>query len=394
MEKKEIRGEIRKKYMLAENIEILKEFGISQFVATVNNRCDRFICTKCMKVSEFHSCDSGCEYEENTIKVSKYIDTGVNEIFLDQANIKVEEINSVMSVYYWSIQCFVDMDEGILRFEKKPIILMQLKNGTFNAMHCREFNGVSLKAIKEAIENAGIECPDLIDNIKKVNLIGHDSYQQFSKYCQLVKEGHTLFADVNFISTHKKLIRHVMNRSYLTYKINSKKGISDAYEVPMCLVDYMNDDYFDLLVGYHDIRMLDKHPVEIQGCIGYYVSVGKFKKGTIKQYLNTFEPSDFDTKEKISCFINFVKKNLWMGDSLFDYAEKAFNCAETAGMPINEETINSKFMFSMKNMNLLYERFGHGISDAFMHVKDTQGIVPAMKYLLESLEEEKKESAK
>ena len=383
-----------KKYMKAEGVELLKEFNISHFVTTVNNRCERIICSECLKVSEDTVCDDGCTYEEGKIKVSKYISTGSNDVFRDTKNIHVEEISYVMSVFYWELDCIVNQDDGTLKFVKRPIVLLKIKDGKSEVAYGGQFNGVSLKSIKEAIEKAGIECEDLIENIEKANELGYDDYNNFSKYCNLVSNGHTLFADMEFIKTHKKLIKHVINRHYTSYHINSDKGISDVFEVPMCLVSHMCDDYFDFLVGYHDIRALDNHPTEIKGCIAYYVSVGKFKKSTIKQYLNVFEPDDFDTKTKILCFINFVKKNLWMGDSVFDYAKKAFQNAADNGIEINEDTINSKFMFGMKNMNLLYEKFGHSISDAFVHIKDTQGIVPAMKNLLEWLNEEKQETAK
>ena len=39
-----------KKYMVAEDIELLKEFGISQVETTINFRCDRIICADCNSV--------------------------------------------------------------------------------------------------------------------------------------------------------------------------------------------------------------------------------------------------------------------------------------------------------------------------------------------------------
>ena len=381
-----------KKYMVATGIELLKEFNIHHVALVINSRCHRFICSECNTVSEGTHCVNGCKGTDEQQKFNKYFNTSYNELYHDNANIHVGDIDGRLSVYYWQLDCYVNQATGELAFTKAPMTIFEIDGDTFKAINNRNLHSVALEPVLEAIKKAGISCKSLEHYINISKILGFKNCASMNQFISFVEAGNSLLSDEEFVKTHVKLVTRACNHSYSSIKITDTDSMCDFFEVPKCLSEYLADDYFDSLTGYADIRALDAHPVEIQGCFAYYIASGKFKKQTIKAYLNTFDPDFFNSRDKIRCFISYVRKNLWMGENVFTSAFNAFKYAMQKNLPITETYINSKFYIGMNNVDELSRRFGDAISNEFYQMKETTGIVPALKQLISWVKEQETEA--
>ena len=372
-----------KKYMVAEDIELLKEFGISQVETTINFRCDRIICADCNSVLESENPCSCKEADDKKKRVYHSMETGENILVKDSGRLFTREEDGKNIIFYYELLGIINKDTGSIKFVKRPIEFMFVKDNSFEFIRNYGIADVGIGNVLKVLEDNSVHCDRLTKILKLCKTCNYNNWSSLMKYVSMIdNQGHTMFEDEKFVSTHTALIRHVINRGYGNGKINSIAGICEYFEIPECLVEYTKDPYFPKIDGYADIRLLDSHPIEIQGCFAYYVASGKFTRRSIKTYMDTFDIEFWDSKNKINYFLTYVKKNLWMGDSVFSKASQAFKYVEEKKFNVSEDTINSKFCFGMKNVDKFAEKFGVAEADEFHQIRETQGIIPALKQLL------------
>jgi len=371
-----------KKYMAAEGIELLKEFNISHIETTINYRCDRIICADCNTVSDAEN-PCSCKREDKKKRVYHSMETGENILVKDSGRLFIREEDGAKILFYYELIGSIIKETGAIKFFKRPIEFMSVKDNSFTFTMTYGVNEIAISDVLNILEANNVQCDRLMKILKLCKVCNYHNWASLNKYVSMIDvRGHKLFEDEKFVESHTALIRHVINRSYGNGKIDSVNGICEYFEIPECLVDYTKDPYFSKIDGYSDIRLLDSHPIEIQGCFAYYIGSGKFTRRTIKTYLDTFDVSFWDSRNKINYFLTYVKKNLWMGDAVFGKAVQTFKYVEEKKFPTNEDTINSKFCFGMKNVDMFAERFGTAEADEFHQIRESQGIVPALKQLL------------
>lgn len=370
-----------KKYMLTENIEILKDFDISGLEVLINNRCDRTYCVSCGSVGEEKTCKCTWEKDKKIIRAS--LGTGENTILRDGKHLHHEvEEDGTHVFFYYDVLANVVMGTGVVSFAKRPVKFLSVKDDEFKVISYYGLTDIGIDSVLQILKDNNVNHDSLINMMELCKICGFHSWSYFQKYYVTRQRGHDLMEDVEFVKAHTTLIRKLLGNSYSDEKINSIEGMCKYLEIPMCLSEYAKDPYFSKLEGYADIRLFDSHPVEIQGCFAYYISSGKFNRRTIKTYLDTFDIDFWDSRNKISTFLTYVKKNLWMGDAVFVNAMKTFKYVNEKKYEINEDTINSKFANGMQNVDAFADKFGSAASDEFHQIRETQGIVPALKQLL------------
>lgn len=379
--------------MTSENQELIKEFNIGAINAIINNRCDRTYC-RCGAIIEDGKCS--CTYEEGLEIVRLSMGEGQNIIYRDKDNLYARnEPGNPTEVYYKQLVAYIDMKTGIITFSIQDVVVAKVDNTQFELIMPTYYgNGnISVKNLFDVLEKEGIRNEELNNYLKIANGIGFYTFSQLAKYIEFVKRrGFTIFGDEEFAKSHHSLIKQVLERCSSTLIITNESTMCEYFEIPYCLREFMKDPYFSKMTGYSDIRAFEEHPTKIKGVFAYYISVGKFNRKTVKSYLEVFRKDFWQDSNSIDCFLNFLRKNLWMGDGVFQKAYAAFQYAINNKHPINESTINSKFLNGMRNVELLTSSFDKAIADEFHMIRDMQGIVPALKYLTEWVEQQKAES--
>jgi predicted transcriptional regulator len=314
---------------------------------------------------------------------------GENVIHRDTKKLFVQRDKEESKIYYRQLIGNVNMSEGVVTFSIQNVYIVTMDKDNFKMTDFSYATGLVLtEDLLEIVEREKLENEEMKKFFRLGRKIGCKIFTSFQKYMSsIISKNHTLFKEEEFVNEHTELIRQVMERGYSETAITDDEGLCKYFEMPKCLKEFLKDGYFSNMTGYSDIRNLDNHPQRIKGVFAYYVSVGKFNRKTVKSYLEVFSEDFWKNQTQIDCFLNFIKKNLWMGDNVFMKAFSVFKYAETNNLPISESTINYKFYQGMKNSILLSDYYGKPISDEFHQVREMQGVVPALKQLIESVKE-------
>lgn len=371
-----------KKYMEAENIEVLKDFNFSKIDIVINNRCNRVVCAKCNTVSERWENECSCKKDENSRNGSFSVHDGKTVLFRDSEHLHFDVDSDGPFIFYYQLVVEINQSMGTMKFSKSPVPILKINGDECNICSNIDSNKIKISDVLEVMKANGICCSKFEKLANLCDICEMRTIAMLYKYGNLIDAGHTLFADEEFVKTHKRLISNVYNRNYSEINIVDIPSMCEHFEIPECLADSLNDDNFENMTGYSDIRMLDKHPIEIKGCFTYYVTSGKFTRKFIKSYLDTFQPEFWTSRDLINTFLTYVRKNMWMGQSVFANAMESFAYAKSKGFQINENTINSRFYFGMKNVDAFAENFGGAEADEFCHIRDSQGIIAALKQLI------------
>lgn len=385
-----------KKYLKCDGLDLLSRFDISYISTVINSRCNRVLCS-CGKVIDADDSDKECECKKN----GKYPDTAKNTYtsMTEGSNSVKRNLSPILhepraageeAFYYEELVAYVDQRCGTISLSVKKNDIMTLSPTAYRLFSGYKFDSISVASVEAAINDSGIKCPDFDSLLRAGKLLDFTHMDKLQRLSNCIESGFEILKDWEFISTHTQCARDLAYPSYYGGRRSSSytkpEDLCERYEIPVCLVEYLKDPYFkNFIGGYSDIRALDNYPDLVKQMFGYYIAHGKMNKSSVHAFLTQFKQGAFETPKHVECFINFVKKNLYMGDNVFLRCKKVFNYIKDNNLSMDEDHCNWKYFCVCGGMSHFATSCLNGskaIADDFAFVRETQGIMSAVKRLL------------
>ena len=391
-----------KKYLTAQDSHLLAQFGISYLETTISSRCDRIFCS-CGNVFDNSNGDAVCDcakngkYPEGLKKAYQSMSPGRNIIKKDTSKILHEPFNDGRELFYYEeLVAFVNSDDGTVSFNVSKVPVLFLSSTEYEIRAGYSYDALAVTLIEQAIKNSGIKNPEFDNVLNIAKMVDCSDRNSLAKLVSTIKDGAKLIADADFVAEHTECVKDYISRYHRNIQLEKVEDLCTRYEIPKCLVEFLKDPYFSTFVsGYADTRGLDIFPSAIKEMFKYYVSCKKMDKSSIARFLKYFTPEDFETLNNIDCLINFVRKNLYMGDNVFKNCKDAFEYLKDNGIPVSTDHLNWKYYCGSNGPNWAVPNFPKESPKAtieeFTFVRETQGIVAAAKRLLTEFKAQKEE---
>jgi hypothetical protein len=381
-----------KKYLKAENIELLDDFGLKCIYMIINYRCHRIICGGNVLDVDNSPKKGFCSCEKCERASQWSFDTGENSVKKKtDVILHITDEKGNIIFYYDELCAFVD--SGIVQFYvKQNPILTLFPDGNFD-MSRYKLNLIKIDVLKSAISASGISIPLLQIALEDASLLNYYSADKLETIISSMKNGYEVLYDVDFVKKHSFILSEMLDRTYRfsgsEYK--SAEDIAEKYGIPKCLSKYIDNLHYKKFIdghNYDDILKLDEYSNTVKNMFSMYVACSKISKADIWNFIRYFDPRELVSDDVAKAFVNFVKKNIYMGDALFSVGHRVYEYLKTHSIPITDDTFNWKYFCVSTGIN--YSPYSgdsrtRAMIEDFSYIRETQGIIAAMKRLSQNL---------